>query len=87
MQHVLHQASVIFAAHCHHPALLGNLLVACPLYADVNYFLKITEGLPLLQKNKMYRSFNSKLNTPGGCSAMICMWKYCKENKKWIDFL
>lgn len=44
-----YQVSVIFASHCDHPAVLGNLLVAHPLNTDVGDFLEITEGLPLLK--------------------------------------
>lgn len=42
-----YQAAVILSCYSHHPAVLGNLLMAYPLYTDVNDFLEITEGLPL----------------------------------------
>lgn len=49
VQHVLYQTSVIFASYCHHPAILGNLLVTHSLYTDVDDFLEIAKSLPLLK--------------------------------------
>lgn len=42
-----YQASVIPAGYCHHPAVMGTLLMADPFYTDVDDFIEITEGLPL----------------------------------------
>lgn len=47
-----YQASVIFTGYCHHPAVLGDLLMAYPLYTDVDDFFEVTEGLPLPKKKK-----------------------------------
>lgn len=49
---VPYQASLIFAGYCHQPAVLGNLLMAYPLYTDVDDFFEITEGLPLPKKEE-----------------------------------
>lgn len=49
---MLYQASVIFAGYCHYSAVLGNVLMAHPLYVNISDFLEITEGLPVLKKEE-----------------------------------
>lgn len=52
IKYVLYQASVIFTIYCHHPAVLGDLLMANPLYIDVYDIFEITERLPFLKRNE-----------------------------------
>ena len=52
VKYIHYQASVIFSGYCHHPAVLGNLLMTHPLYTDVSDFFEIAEGLPVLKKKK-----------------------------------
>ncbi len=73
VKYVPYQASVIFAGYCHHPAVLENLLMAYPLYTDVDDFLEITEGLPLPKKRREADYSTTSLNsgvasmTAGSC--------------------
>lgn len=58
---VPYQTSVIFSSYCHHPAVIGILLMADPFYTDVDDFFKITEGLPL--QNKLINKKQNKTYT------------------------
>lgn len=50
VEYALYQTSVIFAGYCHHPAVLGNLLMTHSLYTYFDDFLEIAESLPVLKK-------------------------------------
>lgn len=49
-----YQASVIVACYCHHPAVLGSLLMASPFYTDVDDIFEITECMPLQPKKEEF---------------------------------
>lgn len=72
VKYIPYQASVIFTSYCHHPAVLGDLLMAYSLYTDVNDFFEITEGLPLLKKKEAdySTSLYSGMGTKSYNSAM-----------------